>query len=1347
MKEKVKSFYDFMKPHLALFMVTILVVSLLSHGAVAQVKAADVGSRTAWAEQEGVKGKSFTKKGVTTQESYTEYVYDEVTATYVPNTVSINSAAELGSRENPYAIETEEDLILFGQMSANDAKGKYFILTAKEYDMKGDSLYMLPLFPSAKTPSMMDSPDFQGTMIGNHAVIKNACIVNSGSNGQKYMAGLFSYMQNASVWDLNLSDAIFLLDSVDYIGGMAGYGPNNHLVNCDLEYAADYSKITSSGYTISGLIGWGNGAKIQDCNVTLKNITENKEIKFNSFYYGWYTTITNCSTKIVTDNFTITTKNNETITFSSEEGKFATINTNTETVWIDDVPIQSDSNSIIVYEDGSFAFGSDKEATISGNTVDATKVYSSVTVNPNYENAQTTNYIVESGTSVEEPGMELRTGYRFGGWSVSDNSTEACTFPYIVNGSVDFVALWTELDFTVPELVAVEGTTSNNVTLEQKESLVSANEILHDYYGNGTGLTNLDLFTLRSKIDNIARVQRVISNVETVIESIANLPQTITSTDTEVVKEVQTAYEALTDYEKTLVDSESLTNLEQSVKTLEALDLLDDETITNVAEIDETTVTLEDKENLQAAKTSLENSLSEAGKLSEKDKAIIQTELERITKALKVIEKVEEAALVVETLDSNWAYTTEITDVQAAIEKRVKDIDEGVIVTSDGLSKNAPTEESTGSISGTVTLRLNSISKDVTINLTLDKITPNPAKIAKEAVEAYLATITATNDTDLEKLHTAIIAKAEATEGVTITKDNILGKEEATYDKEGHINGRYTLEATGYDGVVLNVNLTIPQLEKVLAESVTLDKKVVFLEVDGTETLTETVSPQETYDKSITWTSSDWGIAEVEEGVVTALSSGTATITATTANGKTAECILIVSKEEIALEDKEALQETKKQLENLLNEDEMLSDEEREKAQKELVSITDAIETIETAETVTVSINALPDTVGSADTDAVKEVKADYDALTDDAKSFVSAESLAKLEKSVRTLLLLEKLNDETVTKAADIIPSNVTLEDKEALEEAENQLRSILREAENLSEQEKWKIQSEIDRIARAKNVIRKVEAVTVSINSLPATIEAEDVETVKDVQAAYAELTEYEKSLIASASQKKFEDAMKAVEILESGNDSDTPKDDDTGSGNDTASKDDTSSGNNKPSTNDTSNNTSIGNNTPVTNDTPAPQTQLPQKNKIYTGDSNQAEYKITVSDAKKGTVQYVKPVKKKSKVVIPDTVKINGVKFKVTSIAKNAFKNDKKIKQLSIGKNVKSIGANAFYGCKKLSKITIHTKQLTSSKVGKKAFKGIKSKATIKVPKAKYKTYKKMLLKKGVGSKAIFKKVKDA
>lgn len=135
--------------------------------------------------------------------------------------------------------------------------------------------------------------------------------------------------------------------------------------------------------------------------------------------------------------------------------------------------------------------------------------------------------------------------------------------------------------------------------------------------------------------------------------------------------------------------------------------------------------------------------------------------------------------------------------------------------------------------------------------------------------------------------------------------------------------------------------------------------------------------------------------------------------------------------------------------------------------------------------------------------------------------------------------------------------------------------------------------------------------------------------------------------------------------------------------------------------------------------------------------TPDSENGNYKIT-STAKK-EVQYTKATSStKTNIKIPDIVKINGVSFKVTSIAPNAFKNHDEIKKLTIGKYVSKIGKKCFYGCKNLKSITIKTTKLTSKTVGANAFKGIHKKAKVKVPKSKKKAYKKLLKKKGITGK---------
>jgi hypothetical protein len=101
----------------------------------------------------------------------------------------------------------------------------------------------------------------------------------------------------------------------------------------------------------------------------------------------------------------------------------------------------------------------------------------------------------------------------------------------------------------------------------------------------------------------------------------------------------------------------------------------------------------------------------------------------------------------------------------------------------------------------------------------------------------------------------------------------------------------------------------------------------------------------------------------------------------------------------------------------------------------------------------------------------------------------------------------------------------------------------------------------------------------------------------------------------------------------------------------------------------------------------------------------------------------------------VQIPASIAIDGIEYKVVSIADNAFAGNKALVKVTIGKNVASIGKKAFYGCKKLKTVVIKTKLLTTKNVGAKAFGKINGKAVVKVPKASAKGYKKLLKKKGI------------
>ena len=139
------------------------------------------------------------------------------------------------------------------------------------------------------------------------------------------------------------------------------------------------------------------------------------------------------------------------------------------------------------------------------------------------------------------------------------------------------------------------------------------------------------------------------------------------------------------------------------------------------------------------------------------------------------------------------------------------------------------------------------------------------------------------------------------------------------------------------------------------------------------------------------------------------------------------------------------------------------------------------------------------------------------------------------------------------------------------------------------------------------------------------------------------------------------------------------------------------------------------------------------------VVVNQADGASYTIKKNTDNAYEVEYKAPKnKKQTKIVVPDTIKINGVTYKVTSIAKNAFKNNKKLKTVTVGKNVSKMGANVFTGCKKLKTITIKSTKLTAKTLSKSTFKGITKAKTIKVPKKKLSTYKKLFKNSGLSAK---------
>ena len=182
---------------------------------------------------------------------------------------------------------------------------------------------------------------------------------------------------------------------------------------------------------------------------------------------------------------------------------------------------------------------------------------------------------------------------------------------------------------------------------------------------------------------------------------------------------------------------------------------------------------------------------------------------------------------------------------------------------------------------------------DVSFNM----IAPSAIMATSVTLNQTEATLTAAGAT--VQLTATVLPENASNKSVTWSSSN---ENVATVSATGLVtavaNGTATITATAADGsgkkatCAVTVNIPVP------ATSVTLNQTEATLTAAGaTVQLTATVLPENASNKNVTWSSSNESVATVSEtGLVTAVANGTATITATAADGtnKTATCVVTV---------------------------------------------------------------------------------------------------------------------------------------------------------------------------------------------------------------------------------------------------------------------------------------------------------------------------------------------------------------------------------------------------------------------------------------------------------------------
>lgn len=176
------------------------------------------------------------------------------------------------------------------------------------------------------------------------------------------------------------------------------------------------------------------------------------------------------------------------------------------------------------------------------------------------------------------------------------------------------------------------------------------------------------------------------------------------------------------------------------------------------------------------------------------------------------------------------------------------------------------------------------IDPDDDKDIAVTAVSLNKTSLTLEVGESYtlVVTVSPSNATDKSITWSSTNSSVASVSGGKVTAKS---------------EGTTTITAEAHNGKTATCTVIVnePVPEVVEVTSVSLNKTSLTLEIGESETLTATVLPSNATDKSVTWTSSAQSVATVANGTVTAVGSGTATITATTSNGKTATCMVTVT--------------------------------------------------------------------------------------------------------------------------------------------------------------------------------------------------------------------------------------------------------------------------------------------------------------------------------------------------------------------------------------------------------------------------------------------------------------------
>lgn len=150
------------------------------------------------------------------------------------------------------------------------------------------------------------------------------------------------------------------------------------------------------------------------------------------------------------------------------------------------------------------------------------------------------------------------------------------------------------------------------------------------------------------------------------------------------------------------------------------------------------------------------------------------------------------------------------------------------------------------------------------------------------------------NVNETTTLTTKIYPSNATNKTVTWTsKDNSIAKVDTKGNVTGVKAGTTTITAKTNNNKTAEIIIEVKN-PVVYATSIKLNSSSVNMYIDNQYTLVATITPSNTTNKTVTWTSNNENVATVVNGKITAKSEGSAIITATTSNGKTVSATINV---------------------------------------------------------------------------------------------------------------------------------------------------------------------------------------------------------------------------------------------------------------------------------------------------------------------------------------------------------------------------------------------------------------------------------------------------------------------